>query len=112
MGLCMLFIVACYHHLSLPACCTLFMHFGTSISKSAKWFWHPISLDMCRVQVIIIELVRICRDGTDMPINLNICKGLELLNSSVFTETTCSASASIHYKSKSKMLKGCEDGSA
>ena len=42
----------------------------------------------------------ICRDGADTPISLNKSNGSELPNAdvlSLFRQTTCSASASIHY---------------
>ena len=49
----------------------------------------------------IIESVdSICRDGADTPINLNKSNGSELANAdvlSLFRQTTCSASASIHF---------------
>ena len=49
----------------------------------------------------IIESVdSICRDGADTPISLNKSNGSELPNAdvlSLFRQTTCSASASIHY---------------
>ena len=49
----------------------------------------------------IIELVdSICRDGADTPISLNKSNGSELPNAdvlSLFRQTTCSVSASIHY---------------
>ena len=49
----------------------------------------------------IIESVHsICRDGTDTPISLNKSNGSELPNAdvlSLFRQTTCSESASIHF---------------
>ena len=49
----------------------------------------------------IIESVdSICRDGADTPISLNKSNGSELPNAdvlSLFRQTTCSASASIHF---------------
>ena len=51
--------------------------------------------------VNIIESVdSICRDGADTPISLNKSNGSELPNAdvlSLFRQTTCSVSASIHY---------------
>ena len=51
--------------------------------------------------VVIIESVdSICRDGADTPISLNKNNGSELPNAdvlSLFRQTTCSVSASIHY---------------
>ena len=41
----------------------------------------------------------ICRDGADTPVSLNKCNSLELPNVvvlSLFRQTTCSTSASIH----------------
>ena len=56
----------------------------------------------------IIESVHsICRDGAVMPLSLNKCNRSELLNAdvlSLFKQTTCSASASIH----SNTLKVCK----
>ena len=52
-------------------------------------------------KINIIELVdSICRDGADTPISLNKSNGSELPNAdvlSLFRQTTCSVSASIHY---------------
>ena len=50
--------------------------------------------------VIIESVDSICRDGADTPISLNKSNGSELPNAdvlSLFRQTTCSASASIHY---------------
>ena len=53
------------------------------------------------VESIIIESVdSICRDGADTPISLNKSNGSELPNAdilSLFRQTTCSESASIHF---------------
>ena len=54
-----------------------------------------------KLELSIIESVdSICRDGADTPISLNKSNGSELPNAdvlSLFRQTTCSASASIHY---------------
>ena len=52
------------------------------------------------VTYIIESVDSICRDGADTPISLNKSNGSELPNAdvlSLFRQTTCSASASIHY---------------
>ena len=52
-------------------------------------------------QPVIIESVdSICRDGADTPISLNKSNGSELPNAdvlSLFRQTICSESASIHF---------------
>ena len=52
------------------------------------------------IRYIIESVDSICRDGADTPISLNKSIGSELPNAdvlSIFRQTTCSASASIHF---------------
>ena len=72
--------------------------------------WHIEPLLLLRLIGLPVPSLHIestCRDGTDTPISLNKSNGSELPNMdvlSLFRQTTCSASASIHYNT----LKVCK----
>ena len=71
-------------------------------------YLHTYEKCICNVYTFIIESVdSICRDGADTPISLNKSNGSELPNAdvlSLFRQTTCSESASIHFNTL-KVLK-------